>query len=63
LGDASDGSLRCAAGLVGRHTGCSILFNELIQVEAKFGFQLQLDMRAAQQRSKAQAGFVEQAHG
>nr|WP_031497105.1 hypothetical protein [Bryobacter aggregatus] len=63
LRGASDRSPRGPAGGLGRHAGCNVLFDELIQVESKFGFKLELDLPAAEQRPKPQTGFVQNPHG
>ncbi|HEY1214365.1 MAG TPA: hypothetical protein VGE93_12090, partial [Bryobacteraceae bacterium] len=39
-----------------RHAGSNVLLNELIQVETKFGFEFEIDVRTAAQRAEPQAG-------
>jgi hypothetical protein len=62
LRHAADPALRGPAGLRGRHTGCYVLFDELIEMETKFGFEFRIDLRPAKQRPQTQTDFVYDSH-
>ncbi|HVT28433.1 MAG TPA: hypothetical protein VHE81_10510 [Lacipirellulaceae bacterium] len=52
LRDSSNRALRGPESILRRHTGGNLLFNKLIQVETKFGFEFEVDIRTMAQRSK-----------
>ena len=58
LRHGSDRALRGPAGVLGRHTGCDVLVDELFLMEMKFGFELDVGIRTAEQRPQAQTDDV-----